>query len=811
MKTVLAFLLSISLLVAVQAQTIKKAAAVRTDKAPKIDGLLNDAVWQKSSLFTDFVELKPVPGKTERPGQRTEVRILYDDVAIYVAARMLEEEPDSIAREIAPRDQVGNADFFGVVFDTYLDRINANGFFVTSAGSQFDAKYSQSGNEDPNWNAVWESDVKIDAQGWTVEMKIPYSALRFSNKSVQTWGINMTRSRRNANQQLFWNPLDPAKNGFINQEGELENLQDIKSPVRLSFSPYVSSYMNHYPFNQPGVKNTSGSFNGGMDVKYGINESFTLDMTLVPDFGQVRSDNQVLNLSPYEVRFDERRQFFTEGTELFNQADLFYSRRIGSRPLNYYAVEGQLQPNEHIVDNPTESRLLNATKISGRTAKGLGIGFFNAVTKKMEAIVENDLGERRFIQTQPLTNYNVMVLDQSLKNNSSVSLINTNVTRAGAEYDANVSALLFNLNDKKIKYQLSGGFGISRLTHTLVSNGFAYVLRFGKQSGTFTWNVFQSGKDDQFDPNDMGIQFTNNFIENGINMQYSLYKPGKWYNQWQNWFNVRYLQRFKPNTYQSSGMELGTWVQFKNFWSANINTDYQFDGNDYWEPRVDGKVYQTGSSYGINFSMNSNRAKKYNGGAYFAYRVRSQFGGTGYGYGFFQNYRVNNKLALGVDLSVEPRLNYVGFAKLDENSNDIIFSTYDRHTVESSFDVKYTFTPRMGLTFIARHYWSDRRNKAFYTLEDNGELSANPAFDGTGTDRNFNTFNIDMVYTWQFAPGSELSLSWKDAVYTNSDILRPGYFNNFNRTLSSPQDNTVSVKLLYYLDFLQLKRKNRLI
>lgn len=186
-----------------------------------------------------------------------------------------------------------------------------------------------------------------------------------------------------------------------------------------------------------------------MDVKYGINQSFTLDMTLVPDFGQVRSDNQVLNLSPFEVKFDENRSFFTEGTELFSKGDLFYSRRVGARPINFYEVQNQLQANEYVVENPSESRLLNATKISGRTAQGLGIGFFNALTNKMEAVVENNLGERRFIETQPLSNYNILVFDQTLKNNSSVSFINTNVTREGSAYDANLSAFLFNINDKK--------------------------------------------------------------------------------------------------------------------------------------------------------------------------------------------------------------------------------------------------------------------------------------------------------------------------------------------------------------------------
>jgi hypothetical protein len=811
MKYYLTLLFWVILFTSVCAQSVKKTKAVRTDRAPKIDGNLNDAVWEKAETLSGLVEFRPTPGRSEKADQQTVVRILYDDVAVYVAARMYETNPDSIAREIAPRDRVGNADFFGIAFDTYLDRINASGFYVTAAGSQFDARYSQSGNEDPSWNAVWESNVKIDEQGWTAELKIPYSALRFSSKEIQTWGLNFTRRRQNENQQFFWSPIDPKVNGFINQEGELEHLQNIKSPIRLSFSPYVSSYVNHYPLNQAGISNTSGSMNGGMDVKYGINQSFTLDMTLVPDFGQVQSDRQVLNLTPFEVRFDENRQFFTEGTELFSKGDLFYSRRVGSRPINFYRPASELQSNERIIQNPTESRLLNATKISGRTAKGLGIGVFNAITKRMFATIENDLGEQRLVETQPLSNYNILVLDQSLKNNSSVSFINTNVIRSGETYDANVSAFVFNLNDKKNQYFIRGAGKISYLNDPEIeaATGYSYNLDFGKQSGSFNWSLRQNMIDQRFDANDLGIMFINNIIENGLSLQYNLFKPGKWYNQIQNWFSLNYNLRYSPNTYQSSGVELGSWVQFKNFWSANINLNTEFSGNDFFEPRQEGKVFKTLPNTALRFGFNTNRSKKYSTGAYLSIRALEQMNGKGYGYGFYHNYRVNNKLAFGLDLGVEPRFNYVGFLDYLETTNESIFSTYDRHTVELSFDSKYTFNNKMGLTFVARHYWSDRRNKDFYTLLDDGQLSVNNQYDGTDKNLNLNFFNIDMVYTWQFAPGSELSLTWKDAAFLNEPQVKPGYLKNMNQTFNAPQNNTLSVKLLYFLDYLQLRKKNR--
>jgi len=789
------------------AQTIRKMNAVRTESAPKIDGVLDDEVWTKAIAATDFTELRPVPGVIEPREKRTEIKILYDNSAIYVSARMY-DNPDSIAREMVTRDQVGNSDFFGIVFDTYLDRINGLGFYVTAAGSQFDAKYSQSGDEDDNWNAVWDSEVKIDEFGWTTEFKIPYSALRFANKDIQTWGVNLIRQRKIVNHQSFWNPVDPKVNGFINQEGELHGITNIESPVRLSFSPYVSSSINNYPYNLPGVKNTTGSFNGGMDVKYGINQSFTLDMTLVPDFGQVRSDNQVLNLTPFEVKFNENRQFFTEGTELFNKGDLFYSRRIGSFPAFRSDVNGQLNPGETVKDNPSESKLINATKVSGRTGSGLGIGVFNAVTNRAFATVLNSSGQERMVETQPLTNYSILVFDQSLKNNSSLTLLNTNVLRQGSAYDANVSAFIFRLNNKANKYYVEGAGKVSHQTSSSMEDtGFGYEVEVGKQSGNFTWDFQQELTDDKFNPSDLGFFTNNNFLDHSLNLGYNNYTPGKWYLQYRTWLEADHSLRFKPQAYQSFEASVGGWVKFKNFWSANVNIEREFSGNDFYEARRAGRVFNTFSSTRINGSFNSNNAKKYNGGAYLSMRFQDGYNGFGLGTGFYQNYRVNNKLSFGTEVMVEPRYNYVNW--IGRNSaNEIIFSRYDRNTVESVLDVKYAFSAKMGINLRGRHYWSDRRNKSFFMLQTDGSLQANPGTEFQNKQVNYNVFNIDMVYSWQFAPGSELSLTYKNVAEDYENLNREGYGRNFGRVVGQPQDNSLSLKILYYLDYLQLKKRN---
>ena len=214
----------------------------------------------------------------------------------------------------------------------------------------------------------------------------------------------------------FWNNVDPEINGFVNQFGLLKNIVDVKPPLRLSFSPYLSTGVRSTP-DADGFS-TEWLRSGGMDVKYGINESFTLDATLIPDFGQVISDNVVNNLTPYEVRFDEYRPFFTEGIDIFNKSGLFYSRRVGAIPSGYDSVEALAvsDPNIEIVKNSARTQLYNAIKFSGRTTKKTGIGFFNAIAAPMHATIKDkSTEEKQKVQTELLTNYNILVLDQALK------------------------------------------------------------------------------------------------------------------------------------------------------------------------------------------------------------------------------------------------------------------------------------------------------------------------------------------------------------------------------------------------------------
>ena len=257
------------------AQTpVRKLPAQRTTASFKIDGELNESAWKEALPATNFIEWRPTPGKQEDSTSKTVVYLLYDNTSVYIGGYCYERTRDSVSKELIGRDKVGINDFVGVILDTYNDKINAVGFYVTPYGEQYDARYSGDGAEDGSWDAVWNSEAKVHADGWSFEMRIPYSALRFVSKDVQTWGLNITRKRVKSGKQYMWNPIDPQVNGFINQEGEWTGIGKIESPLRLSFSPYLSAYVNHYPAQKvtgnKNIKDVTTSVNGGMDVKYGI-------------------------------------------------------------------------------------------------------------------------------------------------------------------------------------------------------------------------------------------------------------------------------------------------------------------------------------------------------------------------------------------------------------------------------------------------------------------------------------------------------------------------------------------------------------
>lgn len=272
---------------------------MRIQSSIHIDGELNESEWLSAKAVSDFTQLEPDPGNPS--AQKTEVKILYDDAAIYVGATMYDLSGGGINTDLSERDDFSsNADWFAILLDCYQDGLNGVNMIISASGVQGDAKYSVFG-EDYSWDAVWDCKVKVSDDKWIAEFRIPYSALRFPQGVEQTWHINFARYITSTREKSFWSEINPEVNGLLNQSGLLTGIKNIEPPIRLALYPYVSAYYeNYYDKNNLPAENRYG-YNGGLDLKYGINDAFTLDMSLIPDFGQVQSDAQVLNLSPFEV------------------------------------------------------------------------------------------------------------------------------------------------------------------------------------------------------------------------------------------------------------------------------------------------------------------------------------------------------------------------------------------------------------------------------------------------------------------------------------------------------------------------------
>ena len=776
----------------IQRKTLK---AVRIDYNPTIDGKLDEAFWQSADIARDFVMIDPGDGDPERPNKRTEVKIAYNDDALFVGAIMYDDDINLVPKQFGQRDEIGIVDYFLMSINPNNDGLNDTQFIVMSTGQQADVKVT-SGREDRTWNAVWDSDVHFADDYWSVEMRIPYYALRFNNEGNKAWGVNFSRALNTLNEEYVWNYIDKTTGIYTQYAGVLEGMYDIKPPVRLSFSPYAQAA------NTWSDGETEDDYSIGLDLKYGLSESFTLDLTLIPDFGQTAFDDLVLNLGPFEQRYQEQRAFFTEGTELFDKGGLFYSRRIGSRPVGYSDVYDNLDENEVVVDNPDAVNMLNAIKLSGRTPKGLGIGFFNAITEKTNATIENELtGEQRLETTEPFTNYNVFVLDQQFNQSSSVTLVNTNTLREGSFRDANVTGLLWDIFDKTNTYKVRGNVKLSSVREYGENiNGAAGFLSIGKVSGNWQYGIAHWRADDKYDIRDLGFQRRNNYANYNAEIGYETFEPVGKFNKMRFGFEAttRYLN--DPNEYTGNQFELDAFfVTIERFAfgaGLDLNLGEQYD---YFEPRVEGRYFKQNGMAEGGVWVSSDYRKK------FAFDIRTRFGDrfddefSFYFFNISPRYRFSDKFQMVYALQFSEEFNDQGYVTRFDDDN-IIFGQRDIKTVVNTLSSTLNFNTKSNLSLSFRYYWSPvTYDQQFYQLNNQGLLD--PVDYSENHDINYNIWNLDLSYTWWFAPGSQLIALYRISIFDQNDMSLLPFDENLDNLFDQPGTNILSVKFIYFLDY----------
>tara|TARA_B100001142_G_C14346689_1_gene660265 strand:- start:662 stop:2986 length:2325 start_codon:yes stop_codon:yes gene_type:complete len=743
----------------------------KTEAKVKIDGVLDDVIWSKIDAADIFHQEKPRNGLPERSSHKTEVKIFYDNQNIYFGVMMYDNNPDSILKELGKRDDENkNNDNFSIVIDPFNNTQVEYSLAVTAAGVQIDKKISKNGT-DKNWNAVWKSSVNVNENGWSLEISLPFSQIRYPDNN-KSWALNMFRTIRRYRETYSWNPINIAFENYSLQSGLLKGIKDIESPIRLSFMPYASIYVDSYNGE------SEFPYNYGMDLKYGINESFTLDMTLIPDFGQVASDAMVLNLSPFEVKYEEKRQFFNEGIELFNKGgEMFYSRRL-------------------------QNDLINATKITGRNKNGIGIAALNAITSKTD--------------DSPLTNYNVFIIDKALNNSSSISLMNTNMTNNSEAKDANVTGIFTQLNNKTNTHVYRGKIKMSQeFENNNTQLGFAGMLSANKNSGNYRYSIYSLFEDDKYNPNDLGFLYSNNEITNGLNIGYDQLNENKNFIFSKYYLFIRHESLFTDYKFVNLEFELESKFMLKNylFLMAKIISN-PYEKVDYYEARTQDFNNPVNRSKSIRFSgyLSSDFRNRFAIDASLGSTIKPLYSSTEYRWRLSPRYRLNDKISMIYVLSVRNRYNELGYIDhiliSNNESSKPVFSIRNTKMVTNVLSGSYIVNNKIDLSFKLRFHLDQVINKKFHELDKDGYL--NPiTIDSTNESQyniNYSTWTSDISLNWRFAPGSQLTLVWKNNIDNQTNNITDNWYNNFEDSFNLPQENSISLKIVYYLDYLYLKK-----
>jgi hypothetical protein len=795
----------------------KSLNAVRTAVPPVIDGFGNDAAWQSANTASGFVQREPVENAPET--ERTEFKILYDDKNIYVYAMMYDSQPDSIVSRLARRDDIPESDWFGIGFDSYHDRQTAFVFIVLPSGSRSDElMYNDGRDEDYSWDPVWETSTQILPNGWSAEMKIPLSQIRFTEGN-EVWGMNAARRISRKQEETNWNLMSKQKDGFVSQFGTMNGVADIKSVPAAEVLPYAVGSSEHYPRTGERVKIEQLRPSAGVDLKYGVTSNFTLDATFNPDFAQVEADPAVLNLSSFETFYPEKRPFFIEGTQILRFVTfggdfgpgLFYSRRIG-RPIAVHPPEAKAL----ITEEPRTATILGAAKFSGKTEGGTSIGVLTALTDEEEFSYRDSLGRITSLRAEPSASYNLFRVKQDFWENSNVGAIVTGTSRTGST-PAYTVGTDWDVKFDSSKYRVNGFLAVSH-TRTFINKHFqvpsqpfmqqgsAGKLNVAKVSGEWTYGGGFDFTSRKYYINDIGFFRSPNDYGVGINGGYRNYTPGEIFRSYTFGGNIHWRWNYDRMTLFRE-FSANAFAQFLNYWSISGNTSYSLGGQDPYEPRGYG-VYNVPASFFIRGEIESDTRKM----------VIVE---TEYNYRTYANGGFASNAAGEVIVRPTPAMEYqfsVGYAMerdLDRyvrryTDTLISFAAVTPVPLYGSRDVDGTdFTLRSSILFshdlslqiYNQFYWEKRNfDTATYALLDPArKLIPYPYGKTEGLSRT--SLQTNVVLRWEYREGSTFYFVWS---HGRSFFQNGGYdtglgTNLENTFLRSSPDNVYAIKVSYWM------------
>lgn len=720
-----------------------------------IDGKLDEPVWQTAPI-KEFTQRDPNEG--EPASEETNVWIAYDDQNIYVAARLFDSQPDLIDASLTRRDNYILSDWFAFYVDPYNDKKSGYFFAVNAGGSIMDGILFNDSWDDDTWDGIWVAKTNIDEKGWTVEMEIPFSQLRFQEHDKMKWGINFAREIKRKNERSYYVMVPKKESGFVSRFALLEGLNGIKPKQRFEVLPYIvqkAQYLVH-DANDPFYKSNQYKTSLGTDFKIGLGSNLNIDVTINPDFGQVELDPAVINLTAFESYFQEKRPFFIEGSNIFyfgiggannnwgfnfNWPELFYSRRIGRSP------QGEVSDNE-FVKYPSETRILGAAKLTGKLNESTSIGAISAITERTYATIFND-GKKIEEEVEPFAHYGVLrtkkefnegrqalgliftTVNRDLNNNSLKNILSKNALTFGLDgwtflddskvyvltgafagtYVEGTKEYLLELQKQPYRYYQRPDANFVKIDSSRTSlSGFYGRLMLNKQEGNLYVNAALGAVSPGFEHNDLGFQRMADRINGHVTLGYRWFEPD-------GTFRSKHFYIVYSRSYNFDGNILSNFIWYRagatfyNYYSFAIRGNYQFET---YSPTLTrgGPLTKQPSEWNIWTNIETDKREKL-AAEFESVYAKDALGGVYKEINIDLDWKPNPQIKLKFGPSYSYNINPTQWinnfedpASVNTYNNRYVFGKIIQHTLSTNIRLNLTFTPTLSLQVYIQPFFA---------------------------------------------------------------------------------------------------------
>lgn len=712
-----------------------------------VDGILNESVYQNVPV-SRFIQKDPDEGKPA--SEKSEVWVSYDDYNIYFSGRFFDSNPDSIDATLMRRDNVIESDWIWIYLDPYNDDRTGYFFAVNAGGSVCDGILFNDSWDDNSWDGIWEKKTTIDKNGWNVEIRIPFTQLRFKESDKMVWGININRDIKRRHEMSFYVMVPKKESGFVSKFADLVGLDGIKPKQRFEVLPYIvqkAQYLVH-DFNDPFYKSNQYATSIGADLKFSLGSNLNVDATINPDFGQVEVDPAIVNLSAFETFYTEKRPFFIEGSNIFSfgmggannnwgfnfsTPELFYSRRIGRAPQGNILTPGY-------VDYPPETRILGAVKLTGKVDETWTIGALSSVTERTFAVIQSNSINRIEEEVEPLTHYGVFRTQKEFNSGKQaigmiVTSVNRDLKNTNLQNRLSNQAYTFGADgwtflDEDETYVITGSVvgsyvaGSKDYLKILQKQPYRYMQRpdktympidtnrtsiagyfsrvmLNKQKGNFYLNTAIGIVSPGFEYNDLGSQWLADRINGHIVTGYRWYDPDPVFRRKN--INIAYSRTsdFEDNI-EREGFFISGFAQFLNYWSFDFNTSINFKSVSKTLTRGGPKLnVPSNYSFGINASTDSREKIIFS--PYVSY-WGNEIGGKEIDAGITFEWKPNSQISFsfGPEYYINSTKyqwvgNFSDIYAVNSYNTRYVFSDLDQTTLSANIRLNWIFTPALSL------------------------------------------------------------------------------------------------------------------